>query len=159
LRRIVLDAQSDGLEGTIARGRANSPTWAEEEFEPWAEAKLRVSRNFLDDPTRSGTAEEWRELLQRVKCPVLLVTSGPELGSIVTPDVAQEATRVLPSLQVVRLSGAGHYIRREQFEPFVRHVRDFLGRHALAWPKQATACARRPLSPIRFTGNGSKSSI
>ena len=56
----------------------------------------------------------------------MLVTSDPELGSIVTPDVAQEATRLLPSLQVVRLSGAGHNIRREQFEPFVRHVRDFL---------------------------------
>jgi pimeloyl-ACP methyl ester carboxylesterase len=124
--RVVLEAQSDGLEATIARGRAASPTWAEEEFEPWAEAKRRVSRTFLDDLTARGSAAECRELLPRVRCPVLLVTSDPELVSIVTPDVAQEATRLLPSLQVVRLSGAGYNIRREQFEAFVREVRDFL---------------------------------
>ncbi|MGI9147234.1 MAG: alpha/beta fold hydrolase [Chloroflexota bacterium] len=126
LRRIVLDAQADGLEATIARGRAASPTWAEEEFESWAEAKMQVSRRFLDDSTRTGPANEWRELLPRVKCPVLLVTSDPELGSIVTPVIAQEAARLLPSLRLVRLSGAGHNIRREQFKPFVREVRNFL---------------------------------
>jgi N-formylmaleamate deformylase len=126
IRRVVLEAQSDGLEATIARGRAALPTWAEEEFEPWAEAKLRVSRNFLDDSTRTGPAEEWRELLPCVRCPVLLVTSDPERGGIVTPEVAQEANHLLPSLQVVRLSGAGHNIRREQFQAFVRNVRDFL---------------------------------
>ena len=126
MRRVVLGAHSDGLEATIAHGRAASPTWAEEEFEPWAEAKRRVSLNFLDDLTGRGSAQEWRELLPRVRCPVLLVTSDPELGGIVTPDVAQEATRLRPSLQAVRLSGAGHNVRREQFEAFVRGVRDFL---------------------------------
>jgi N-formylmaleamate deformylase len=126
MRRIVLEAQSDGIEPTIARGRAASPTWAEEEFEPWAEAKRRVSRTFLDDLAGRGAPGEWRELLPRVRCPVLLVTSDPERGGIVSPDVAREAVRLLPSLKVVRLSGAGHNIRREQFEPYVRAVREFL---------------------------------
>jgi N-formylmaleamate deformylase len=126
MRRVVLAAQSDGLEATIARGRAASPTWAEEEFEPWAQAKLRVSHKYLDDLTARSSAQEWHELLPRVRCPVLLVTSDPELGGIVTPDVAQEATQLAPTLQVVRLSGAGHNIRREQFAAFVRDVRDFL---------------------------------
>jgi pimeloyl-ACP methyl ester carboxylesterase len=141
LRRLVLDAQADGLEATIARGRAASPGWAEEEFEPWAQAKLHVSRNFLDDQSRGGSPEEWRELLPRVRCPVLLVTSDPELGSIVTPEVAQEASRLLPSLQVVRLSGAGHNIRREQFEGFVREVRAFLAT-AYAPPLEVPSSAR-----------------
>jgi N-formylmaleamate deformylase len=126
MRRVVMEGQSDGLEATIARGREASPAWAEAEFEPWAEAKLHVSLKFLDDLRARGAAEEWRELLPRVKCPVLLVTSDPELGSIVTPEMAQEASRALPSLRVVRLSGAGHNIRREQFEPFLREVRAFL---------------------------------
>jgi pimeloyl-ACP methyl ester carboxylesterase len=68
----------------------------------------------------------WRELLPRVQCPVLLVTSDPERGGIVTPEAAEEAKRLLPSVQVVRLSGAGHNIRREQFERFVAVVREFL---------------------------------
>jgi N-formylmaleamate deformylase len=126
LRDLVRQAQSDGLDATIARGRAASPGWAAEEFEPWADAKLHVSRNYLDDQTSRGTGQEWRESLPRVRCPVLLVTSDPELGGIVTPEVAQEASRLLPSLRMVRLRGAGHNIRREQFEPFVRDVREFL---------------------------------
>jgi pimeloyl-ACP methyl ester carboxylesterase len=52
--------------------------------------------------------------------------SDPELGGIVTPEVARKAAGILASLHVVRLSGAGHNIRREQFEPFVAAVREFL---------------------------------
>jgi hypothetical protein len=32
-------------------------------------------------------------------------------------------------IQVVRLEGAGHNIRREQFEPFVQAVTEFLSRN------------------------------
>lgn len=142
LRTLVLDAQSDGLEATIARGRASSPAWAEEEFEPWAAAKLQVRRAYLDDSTAHSSGEEWRELLPRVRCPVLLVTSDPELGGIVTPEAARAATELLPWLQVVRLRGAGHNIRREQFEPFVRAVRDFLA-------VNATLDSAAPASPYR----------
>jgi pimeloyl-ACP methyl ester carboxylesterase len=126
MRRTVLGAKENGLEATISRARAASPTWAEEEFEPWAQAKVQVSRAFLDDLTRGPMTPEWLDQLPRVTCPVLLVTSDPELGGIVTPDVADEARRLLPALQVVRLRGAGHNIRREQFAPFVSAVRTSL---------------------------------
>jgi N-formylmaleamate deformylase len=125
LRRIVRDAQVNDLQTTIARGRAASPEWAEEEFGPWADAKQHVSMHFLDDLAGAGTLD-WRDLLSRVTCPLLLVTSDPERGGIVSPEAAQEARRILPSLQVVRLSGAGHNIRREQFDSFVDAVRGFL---------------------------------
>jgi pimeloyl-ACP methyl ester carboxylesterase len=126
IRQTVLDAQANGLEATISRGRAASPTWADEEFEPWAEAKLHVSRPFLDHLVGRPMTPEWRELVARVTCPVLLITADPERGGIVTPAVADEARQLLPSLQVAHLSGAGHNIRREQFAPFVRTVRAFL---------------------------------
>jgi N-formylmaleamate deformylase len=127
MRRIVLDAQASDLQTTIARGRANSPQWADEEFGPWAEAKQHVSLHFFDAPAGSGRApQDWREPLGRVICPMLLVTSDPERGGIVTPEAAREATQILPGLQVVRLSGAGHNIRREQFDAFVNTVRGFL---------------------------------
>jgi pimeloyl-ACP methyl ester carboxylesterase len=127
IRRMVLDAQANGREAAMARGRANSPTWDETEFGPWADAKLQVSRPFLEElGTSVGRPQDWRELLPRAQCPVVLITSDPERGGIVTPEAAAEAQRLLPSLQVVRLSGAGHNIRREQFEPFVAAVRAFL---------------------------------
>jgi pimeloyl-ACP methyl ester carboxylesterase len=123
IRRNVELAKKDGLQATMARGRLESPTWAEEEFEPWADAKVHLSEQFLATFGRAMPAPEWRELLPRVTCPVLLVTSDPERGGIVTPEVAEEATHLLPSLRVVRLRGAGHNIRREQFDRFVSAVR------------------------------------
>jgi pimeloyl-ACP methyl ester carboxylesterase len=129
MRRVVQGAKADGLEATVNSGRAASPTWAEEEFEPWAQAKVQVSWSFLDDLARGPMTPEWVDQLPRVTCPVLLVTSDPELGGIVTPAVAAEARRLLPTLQVVRLTGAGHGIRREQFGPFVSAVRTFLATH------------------------------
>jgi N-formylmaleamate deformylase len=126
IRRTVLDAQANDLETTIARERAASPQWADDEFGAWAEAKQHVSLHFLDALAGGGVPQDWRELLPRVTCPMLLVSSDPERGGIVTPEVAHEATRILPSLQVVRLSGAGHNIRREQFQGFVDAVSRFL---------------------------------
>jgi len=126
IRRNVELAKKDGLEATIAHGRAQSPTWAEEELGPWADAKMHVSEQFLAMFGRPMPTSEWRELLPRVGCPVLLVTSDPERGSIVTPETAEEAKHLLPSLRVVRLRGAGHNIRREQFDGFVKAVREFL---------------------------------
>jgi len=48
------------------------------------------------------------------------------IESIVTPETAEEAARLNPRLAVVRLRGAGHNIRREQFDGFVTAVREFL---------------------------------
>jgi pimeloyl-ACP methyl ester carboxylesterase len=125
IRQVVLDAQARGREAAIAQGRVASPTWAEEEFGPWADAKVHVSMHFLDAPFASR-AQEWRTLVPRVKRPLLVVTSDPELGGIVTPEAAREAVQLLPTLRVVRLSGAGHNIRREQFDRFAATVQQFL---------------------------------
>jgi pimeloyl-ACP methyl ester carboxylesterase len=123
---MVEEAQTSGRDAVIARGRAASPSWADEEFGPWAEAKLRVSKHFTNE-LRLPRGQEWRELLPKVTCPLLLVTSDPERGGIVTPEAAEVAQQLQPGLRVVRLSGAGHNIRREQFEAFVDTLRDFLG--------------------------------
>jgi N-formylmaleamate deformylase len=132
IRRNVELAKKDGLEATMARGRAESPTWADEEFEPWADAKIHVRAQFLATFGQALPPFEWRELLPRVTCPVLLVTSDPERGGIVTPEAADQAKHLLPSLRVVRLQGAGHNIRREQFDGFVGAVQEFLAATARA---------------------------
>src|SRR5258708_15021154 len=77
IRRNVELAKKDGLQATMARGRLESPTWAEEEFEPWADAKMHVCEQFLATFRRAMPAPEWRELLARVTLPVPLVTSAP----------------------------------------------------------------------------------
>ncbi len=126
MRRVVRDAQSDGLEATIARGRVASPRWSEDELGPWAQAKVQLSRQFLDELGNRTMGPEWSALLPRVRCPVLLIIADLELGSIVTRAVAEEARQLSLSLQVVHLGGAGHNIRRERFDRFVVAVQTFL---------------------------------
>jgi N-formylmaleamate deformylase len=112
-------------EAIMSNGRAEHPNWAEEEFGPWADSKKRVSLNFAGT-VRAPERRTWRELLPTVTVPMLLITADPEQGGIITPEVAEEATRLQPALKVVRLRGAGHNIRREQFDPFVAAMRAFL---------------------------------
>jgi pimeloyl-ACP methyl ester carboxylesterase len=128
IRQMVIDGRTRGKDALIALGHERSPSWDDSEFGAWADAKLRVSDTFLD-ALSGNVPQDWREQLARVKRPLLLITSDPEAGAIVTPEAAQEAQQILPDLRVVRLSGAGHNIRREQFKPFVACVEEFVAAH------------------------------
>jgi N-formylmaleamate deformylase len=125
-REMVLQHKDKTREELIAHIRQARPEWAEDELGPWADSKIQVSVNFANASRTFPERPDFRELLPRVKVPVVLITSDPERGGIVTPEVAAEAQRLLPSMKVVRLSGAGHNVRREQFGPFLAAVRSFL---------------------------------
>ena len=107
----------------IASGRERSPAWAEVEFGPWAEAKLQVGLNVFGLVTALGA---WRDIVSKITCPALLVTADPEAGAIVTPETAKTVTEANSNVKVAHVAGAGHNIRREQFEPFVKVVTAFL---------------------------------
>jgi N-formylmaleamate deformylase len=116
-------------EQIMAWGRDRRPTWDESEFGPWADSKLQVSpRASMGGAGRPDQQADWRELAPKITCPTLLVTGDTEREAIVTPEAAAEAARLNPQFTVVRLSGAGHNIRREQFDGYVKAVRDFLHR-------------------------------
>jgi len=125
MRKATEERKAMTREALIAQCRAQNPSWSEEELGPWADSKLRVSLKFAG-AFRAPERPSWQELLPKITCPVLLITADPERGAIVTPEVAEEASRLLPSLKVVRLRGAGHNIRREQFAGYMQAVRAFL---------------------------------
>lgn len=107
----------------IAEIRA-SMAWPEAELGPWADAKLQFNpRAAQFHPTIGIT---WSELLPRITCPALLITADLDRGAIVRPDIAAAMQRQMPQLQVAHIPGAGHNIRREQFDRFVTVVRAFL---------------------------------
>jgi N-formylmaleamate deformylase len=126
-RADVVAKKSWTRERLVAEARVSSPSWAEVEWGPWADAKLQVSPAVFDwvDPQASPTA--WRDAVRKIACPTLVVTADPALGAIVSPEVVQEAVRLNPRLQVAHIPGAGHSIRREQFELYVEAVKGFLG--------------------------------
>ena len=101
-----------------------STGWPDAELGPWADAKLRLHpRAGTFDPT---TGISWQELLPRITCPALLITADLDRGAIVRPEHAAEMQRQLPQMEITHIPGAGHNIRREQFDRFLEVVRSFL---------------------------------
>jgi pimeloyl-ACP methyl ester carboxylesterase len=120
----IINLQSKTHEGLIDHARSDTPTWSEAELEPWANAKLRFNLNALN---RQGADEvDWPKILKGITCPALLLTADNDRGAGVTPERAAEMQEIVPQLQVVNISGAGHNIRREQFAPYMQAISTFL---------------------------------
>jgi N-formylmaleamate deformylase len=104
--------------------RENNPLWSEAEIVLWAESKLQFdlaifSSMQIDRP-------HYTELVPRITCPTLLITSD---GGLVTPESARKAASLWKAeqpLQWVEIKGAGHNIRREQFSTFCDTLNNFL---------------------------------
>ncbi len=128
IRRAGLERdKSQGRETLLIRAKADNPSWAPEEWDDWLDSKMMVDTGALPYPS---TQSSWREVLARISCPTLLLTGDPALGAIVTAEVARECTDIQPLVTVAHIAGAGHSIRREQFDAYVGAVRSFLAQHA-----------------------------
>jgi len=110
-------------EKIIKKGRKRSPTWSEEELQPWAESKVLYKENnskvfmgLMDDKT------DWKEVIQNITCPILLITSDKGMTK---DDKAREIVEFSKYCKWVKIEGAGHNIRREQFEQYTEEVQKF----------------------------------
>ena len=103
------------------------PNWSEAELGPWAAAKLRFSPSVLSifNP-RTAAAIDWPATLRRITCPALLITADPAQGAIVTEESAAALQALVPQLRIAHIPGAGHNIRRDQFDRYMEVVRAFL---------------------------------
>ncbi len=105
-----------------------NPTWSDEDRALWIDSRLQFDLSLVDG-LRRRLATDWREIARQITCPVLLITADPQRGAIVSPAAAAEATKLLRSGQVVRVEGAGHNIRRDNYAPFRDAVIPFLKAH------------------------------
>jgi len=127
------DYRSMTIEEIMAAGRQRNPMWHEDEFRPWALSKKQFRRRNLEIMPGAASPGAWRQIIQKITCPILLVTGGNrERGAIVTPEAAEEVRRLCPTLEVVRFERAGHNIRREAFQEFVAAVTAFLAAYQVA---------------------------
>jgi pimeloyl-ACP methyl ester carboxylesterase len=126
MRQSVLGYKAMSREGLIEMIHSQAPAWSEDELGPWADAKLQVSLNFMETRRNRPMPDSPWDDLAKITCPVLLITADPERGAIITPEVAQRASQVLPSIKVVRIHNAGHSIRREAFGFYMAAVKGFL---------------------------------
>ncbi len=97
----------------IAEQRAQTPHWSAAELEPWADAKLQLSRNVLNRPT--AMTLDWPATVQQITCPALLITADPAHGAIVSAEDAAALQALVPQLRIAHIAEAGHSIRRDQF--------------------------------------------
>lgn len=127
VRRWMGIMQQKSRDELITHQRKNNPAWSEAELEPWAESKLEFDRSFYTAMRASHAT--YREVVSKITCPVLLVSGDPALGGIVTPGVAENACRIWNNTTQshwVRIQGAGHSVRREQFKLFCDALLGFL---------------------------------
>jgi N-formylmaleamate deformylase len=112
----------------IARGFAINPNWAEEEIIPWTDSKAEMNIGILEAAFAAVDDVQWREIIARIQCPILLIIGDPQLLAIVTPEIARQAAQIWKQGEVVHIAGAGHNIHRDRFTETMAVVRAFLNR-------------------------------
>ena len=111
-------------EAALAQRRAEQPGWSEEDYHLSLGARLQVDPRVLDLYTLTPTP--WREVVAAINVPVLLLTGENALGAYVTPELAQEAARLQPTVRWVHCAGAPHSVRYSRFEPYLAALTRFL---------------------------------
>lgn len=120
-REQVLELRSMTPAEITERGRMRSPTWHEDEFPHWTEAKLQVDTSVnLHDP------EPWQDYVARIAAPTLLIHGEAGHDGIVTDAIAAEAVSLNPRIVTRCIPGAGHNVRRENFDGYIEAVLGFL---------------------------------
>lgn len=123
-RDSIAAVQRGTWEEGLAWRRADSPTWTDEDAALSLQARFEVELDvFTYLPSVRST---WRDLVPQLDCPTLLVLGETGRGAIVSAANATEAQSLNSLLQWVRIEGAGHAIRYDQFEAFMKASLDFL---------------------------------
>ncbi len=112
----------------LSEQRQAAPSWSEAELQPWVDSKQRFSLQVLQFDRRRGDGrQDLSETIERISCPGLLITGDPNLGAIVEPESASVLkNRYGGKLEIAHIPGAGHSIRRDQFDGFMAAVSGFL---------------------------------
>ncbi|MEE4194510.1 MAG: alpha/beta hydrolase [Anaerolineae bacterium] len=114
-------------EEIMADGRTQNPDWPEEEFGPWADSKMRFAAHDPNKPAFGGDfLRDISEIVAKITCPTLLMYADHEKGAIVQEKDLAIFKELVPQAVVKQIKGAGHNIRRDQYDAFMTVVQDFL---------------------------------
>lgn len=104
--------------------RRESPAWASAEVDAWVASKQVVDQGLFRRE-QSGRERSWRDTLNAIDVPVLLIAGDPGSGSIVDEGAGRWLAEH-PEIRFVRVSGAGHSVHRDAADEFAAVVGDFL---------------------------------
>jgi N-formylmaleamate deformylase len=120
----IIEQREKSLDELIEIGKNQHPNWDQTDLFQWGKSKQQVRMQALK--LVQEKRESWQFYARQVKCPVLLITGDPDRGAIVTPEIAEEAKRMWRKSELVNIAGAGHNIRRDNFEMYYQAVKNFL---------------------------------
>jgi len=121
----LTDLRALDLAGRVAYAREHDPAWSEAELPPWALSKELIDPRYCE---RDVTLlDPFHDLAPDVRCDTLLVYGDADRGGLVT-DADADAFReaAAGTVTAVRVPGAGHSVRRDTAEAYLRAVRAFL---------------------------------
>lgn len=109
---VVASAVGRTREQVLAAGRAENPTWPDDELQAWTDARLALNPG-LTAGTHRWADRDWVEAMAGVRVPVTLITGDTALGALVDAAQVARAHELLGDLTHVAIPGVGHCIRRE----------------------------------------------
>jgi len=111
-------------EELLKKGHKQTPLWSDEDLKPWAESKIQFREKDPNLIFKMFKNEyKWEEIIKKISCPILLITADKGLTS---DKLAQKVMDVSKAGKWVKIEGAGHSIRREQFKQYVQITKEFL---------------------------------
>jgi pimeloyl-ACP methyl ester carboxylesterase len=105
--------------------REQHPGWPEEELLSTGRAEQRIQDDYLLRGDWKPT-EPWTEVLGRLTVPALLVTGDVLDEVVVSPEMEEGMRAASALLEVRRLEGAGHCVRRDRQDVFYTVVDEWL---------------------------------
>jgi pimeloyl-ACP methyl ester carboxylesterase len=127
-RMLVNPAKNLSKEELKEKCRKENPTWSEEEIHPWAVSKKQFGQNEPERILNSlidSFQMDWKDIVRKIKSPFLLLISDKGMTS---QKAALEVSQLNARGKWVQISNAGHNIRRENFNDFMKAVLDFLSK-------------------------------
>lgn len=126
-KNLILEEKNKTLKELQNQKKKESPNWEEDILPDWAQSKHDFDPVFLDHLNISQL--DWREMAKAISVPALIVTGDNELGALITPILGIEAIQLMEKGEFGHISGAGHCIRYEQYQPYLSMVKLFLKRN------------------------------
>jgi pimeloyl-ACP methyl ester carboxylesterase len=96
-------------------GHRQHPDWGAVDIADWVVSKQRVRVEAAE--SLGGPMQP--DAIDTLRCPTLLIHGEPARGGLLTADLAERLAAAHDGLTTCSIDGAGHNIRRENFERYV----------------------------------------
>jgi N-formylmaleamate deformylase len=112
------------LEQVMAKASEEHPNWSEPVVRYWAEGKRQLDANIFS--TNDYKVGAWQEIVKAITVPTLLITADPDLGGIITPELAKMMMELNPNIRLAHIPNVGHHVRFGNYPAYKTAFRAFL---------------------------------